>query len=54
MGDDFRAAYVPGTSLTGAGQTVGLLQFDGFYPSDIAAYESLDRAAQCAADGRAD
>ena len=35
---DFRAAYVPGTSLTGAGQTVGLLQFDGFYTNDIAAY----------------
>ena len=26
--------------LTGAGQNVGLLQFDGFYPSDIAAYET--------------
>src|SRR5665213_3904960 len=41
MGDDFRAAYVPGTTLDGSGQTVGLLQFDGFYASDIAAYESL-------------
>ena len=41
MGDDFRAAYVPGTSLSGAGQTVGLLQFDGFYPNDITAYENL-------------
>ncbi|HEY2341805.1 MAG TPA: protease pro-enzyme activation domain-containing protein, partial [Chthoniobacteraceae bacterium] len=39
-GGDFRAAYVPGTSLTGAGQTVGLLQFDGFYANDIAAYAS--------------
>ncbi len=38
FGDDFRAAYVPGTTLNGAGQTVGLLQFDGFYSSDIAAY----------------
>ena len=38
MGNDFRAAYVPGTTLTGAGQTVGLLQFDGYYASDIAAY----------------
>ena len=26
MGNDFRAAYVPGVTLTGAGQTVGLLQ----------------------------
>ena len=39
-GSDFRSAYVPGTSLTGAGQTVGLLQFDGFYASDIATYAS--------------
>ncbi len=38
FGDDFRAAYVPGTTLNGAGQTVGLLQFDGYYPSDITAY----------------
>lgn len=40
MGGDFRAAYVPGTSLTGAGQSVGLLQFDGYYSSDITAYAS--------------
>jgi uncharacterized repeat protein (TIGR01451 family) len=39
-GSDFRTAYVPGTTLTGAGQNVGLLQFDGFYASDIAAYTS--------------
>jgi len=39
-GSDFRTAYVPGTSLTGAGQTVGLLQFDGFYTSAIATYAS--------------
>ena len=41
MGNDFRAAYVPGTTLTGAGQVVGLLEFDGFYSADIASYESL-------------
>ena len=41
LGNDFRAAYVPGVSLTGVGQTVGLLQFDGYYPNDITAYESL-------------
>jgi len=41
LGTDFRKAYVPGTSLTGAGQNVGLLQFDGFYASDIAAYKTL-------------
>jgi Pro-kumamolisin, activation domain/Viral BACON domain/Subtilase family len=39
-GNDFRAAYVPGTVLTGAGQTVALLQFDGYYSNDITAYES--------------
>ena len=38
FGDDFRNAYVPGMTLTGAGQTVGLLQFDGYYSNDIAAY----------------
>ena len=38
LGDDFRAAYVPGTALTGAGQMVGLLQFDGFYARDVLAY----------------
>lgn len=37
-GDDFRNAYVPGTALNGASQTVGLLQFDGFYTNDIATY----------------
>ena len=41
LGNDFRAAYVPGVALTGAGQTVGLLQFDGYYPNDITAYETL-------------
>jgi len=39
-GNDFRAAYVPGTSLTGAGQSIGLLQFDGYYASDITAYKT--------------
>ena len=39
-GGDFRAAYVPGTALTGTGQSVALLQFDGYYPSDIAAYKN--------------
>lgn len=46
IGNDFRNAYVPGTSLTGAGQMVGLVQFDGFYANDIAAY------AQAAGGGR--
>ena len=38
MGNDFRQAYLPGTPLTGAGQSVGLLQFDGFYEVDITNY----------------
>ena len=41
MGSDFRRAYVPGLSLTGSGQIIGLLEFDGYYPNDITAYESL-------------
>jgi len=41
MGKDFRAAYVPGTSLAGSGQTVGLVQFfSGFYSNDIAYYKT--------------
>ena len=40
MGNDFRAAYAPDTSLDGAGQTVGLLQFDGYTASDITYYEN--------------
>jgi subtilase family serine protease len=41
IGSDFRKAYVPGTTLTGAGQNVGLLQFDGFFPTDPAAYAKM-------------
>ena len=41
MGNDFRAAYAPGTTLTGSGQSVALLQFDGYYASDIANYINL-------------
>jgi len=40
LGKDFRAAYVPDSPLAGTGQTVGLLQFDGYSASDIAYYES--------------
>lgn len=40
MGNDFRAAYAPGVSLDGSGQSVGLLQFDGYYSNDIANYIS--------------
>ena len=40
MGYDFRAAYAPGAPFTGTGQTVGLLQFDGYDASDIRYYEA--------------
>jgi len=35
IGKDFRAAYAPGVALTGSGQVVGLLEFDGFYAGDV-------------------
>ena len=41
MGNDFRAAYVPGATQTGSGQKVALVQFDGYFASDIAQYESM-------------
>jgi xanthomonalisin len=37
-GKDFRNAYAPGATLNGAGQTVGLLEFDGYYGVDITNY----------------
>jgi hypothetical protein len=40
IGNDFRAAYVPGVTLTGAGQSVGLLEYDTYYPIDILTYET--------------
>jgi hypothetical protein len=39
MGNDFRAAYAPGVTLNGAGQSVALLELDGYYTNDITAYE---------------
>jgi len=41
QGNDFRAAYLPGTTLDGSGQVVGLLEMDGYTAGDIAYYESL-------------
>jgi uncharacterized repeat protein (TIGR03803 family) len=41
VGRDFRAAYAPGVALTGAGQSVGLFEIGGYYPSDITSYETL-------------
>jgi len=40
MGSDFRNAYAPGVSLDGTGQIVGLFEADGYYLSDILAYEN--------------
>jgi hypothetical protein len=41
MGSDFRNAYVPGVSLNGSNQIVGLLELDGYYTSDITNYEAI-------------
>ena len=41
IGNDFRNAYVPGTSLNGSAQTVALVEFDGYLASDINQYELL-------------
>ncbi|HEY3862903.1 MAG TPA: protease pro-enzyme activation domain-containing protein [Verrucomicrobiae bacterium] len=38
IAQDLRKAYAPGVALTGAGQTAALVEFDGYYPSDITAY----------------
>jgi len=35
LSSDMRAAYYGGTTLDGNGQTVGLLEFDGYYLSDV-------------------
>jgi len=40
MGYDFRAAYAPGVALDGTGQMVGLVEFEGYYSTDITAYEN--------------
>jgi len=41
QGYDFRDAYLNGvpSSLQGSGQTIGLFELSGFFPSDISAYE---------------
>ena len=37
LGKDFRSAYAPGVTLTGAGQSIGMIEFDGFFPADLTA-----------------
>ncbi len=40
-GQDIRSAYAPGVTNTGAGQSVGLVEFDYYYPVDISDYLAL-------------
>ena len=46
MGKDFRNAYVPGVSLDGSGQMLGLLEFEGYAASDITNYEGIAHLRQ--------
>ncbi|HUD46796.1 MAG TPA: S53 family peptidase [Candidatus Baltobacteraceae bacterium] len=39
---DLRNAYIPGVTNDGAGQIVGLVEFDGYTPSDILDYEATN------------
>ncbi len=38
FGKDFRTAYAPSVTLTGAGQKIGLVEFDGYDVNDITNY----------------
>ena len=40
MGKDFRTAYAIGVTNTGAGQSVALVEFDGYYSGDIITYQN--------------
>jgi hypothetical protein len=39
-GGDFCAAYLPGVTLTGSGQSIGLFELDGFKAADISTYNT--------------
>ena len=39
-GNDFRVAYAPGVTLTGKGESVALVEFIGYFASDIRQYET--------------
>jgi subtilase family serine protease len=41
IGQDFRNAYAPGVLLDGAGESVGLVALDNYYPTDVTTYEDL-------------
>jgi len=40
IGNDFRAAYVPGVTNTGSGQFIGLVEFGPYWTNDIYVYET--------------
>ena len=40
IGADFRAAYVPGLTEDGTGQSVAMVEFDSYYSGDITSYEN--------------
>jgi subtilase family serine protease len=48
-GSDMRAAYYEGTTLTGAGQNIGLLEFAGFDITDINTYYKNAKQTRTAA-----
>jgi hypothetical protein len=48
---NLRAAYASCTGTTGAGQTVGLFELDGYTPADIPAYECQLGGATCTPSG---
>ena len=41
LGNDFRNAYLPGTSLNGSGQILGVFELGGYTTGDIQLYENL-------------
>lgn len=41
IGSDYRTAYAPGVTLTGAGQILGLFEQDNYYSTDVTSYESI-------------
>ena len=42
LSKDLRNAYCSGVTLTGAGQSIGLFQYDGFKQSDVTGYKTLN------------
>jgi uncharacterized repeat protein (TIGR03803 family) len=46
MGKDFRNAYVPGVTLDGSGQMLGLVEFGPYAASDITMYDGIAHLPQ--------